>query len=142
MLFICTIDNVTCYCEFKNGGVEKNGIVCETFNITEKIGTCSPDEWCTGYPTPNYSTRLTSLCEKGRYKRIHNSIGIICIEQIDVITLRNTQMMNSYFQSRSHVVMILCLQVVIFAQCLMILHVVGVVITTMKSEIAENVSYL
>lgn len=55
-----------CYCEFKNGGGEKNGILCERRGIFEKALLCGSNHFCTGPSSEQDATNgFDTLCEQG-----------------------------------------------------------------------------
>ena len=58
-------DEIKCQCEFKNGNVDNNGIKCDKDGTDVKIGSCYSDKWCTGSVEYDYSSRKSTLCEKG-----------------------------------------------------------------------------
>ena len=55
-----------CYCEHKNGGKGKNGLICKIDEKFEKSGSCAVDEWCVGPSDEEEATnRQETLCMKG-----------------------------------------------------------------------------
>ena len=56
-----------CYCEFQDGGLEKNSVICErngTFNMASLCGT---NEICRGPSTTENAVKgISNLCEEGR----------------------------------------------------------------------------
>ena len=57
---------VKCRCEIKDGGLLKNGLICETNEQTNITGSCESDEWCIGNSSDVYSTRLRPMCQQGK----------------------------------------------------------------------------
>ena len=55
-----------CHCEFKNGGGEKSGILCERNGVFEKALLCGPDSVCIGPSWEQDATNGTNtLCKQG-----------------------------------------------------------------------------
>ena len=69
------LDIKRCYCENKNGGIGKNGIVCVHDNNTHTTTSCEQSEGCIG-TTKAKNTLMNPrlLCEKG-----NNVISIVSI---------------------------------------------------------------
>ena len=53
-----------CYCEFKNKGVDNNGIMCDMTDGSSRLfGSCDVGQPCTGTETDDYVNRQSKLCE-------------------------------------------------------------------------------
>ena len=56
-----------CYCKDKRGEPDRNGIMCITNRIFERLDPCQEDEWCIGPKTPDQAEQFSSktFCAKG-----------------------------------------------------------------------------
>ena len=62
------LDIKRCYCENKNGGFGKNGIVCMHDNNTHTTTSCEQSEGCIGTTkAKNALMNPRLLCEKGNH---------------------------------------------------------------------------
>ena len=56
-----------CHCEFKNGGGEKSGILCERNGIFEKALICGLESVCTGpFSEQDAINETDALCKQGK----------------------------------------------------------------------------
>ena len=90
LLFLTnSVDTKVCFCEHKNGGIGKNGIICGfKGNPFQKEGYCEEDEFCTGVIETHQTTSYVSidhkskLCSKGiimldvQFFVIHTKVSI------------------------------------------------------------------
>ena len=93
IILICTriiillqtnVGNYNCYCEYKDGKEESNGIMCGMGQNFLKANNCSVNEWCTGPSNANDSVPWDyNLCSKCKmYSTRHVCLWhtlIICI---------------------------------------------------------------
>ena len=79
LLFLTnSVDTKVCFCEHKNGGIGKNGIICGfKGNPFQKEGYCEEDEFCTGVIETHQTTSYVSIDHKSKLC----SKGIIMLDE-------------------------------------------------------------
>ena len=77
LYFFWLLADNKCFCEFENGGIDRNGIKCEKNGRYERATRCAKDEICIGPSTPKYSIQgINNLCKKGKFK-LDSNMGCV-----------------------------------------------------------------